>query len=102
MISSVKIVARRTLVVAFVCATQLSKTHDVYALDFLGQGKSWPTRAPSREDGLCYSVDMWTEQVHALVFWQHLPVVCVFSPSMISLCVNSSMSAACLSAGRCG
>ncbi|CAM9193935.1 unnamed protein product [Laminaria digitata] len=46
---------------------ELSKTHDVYALDFLGQGKSWPTRAPSREDGLCYSVDTWTEQVLAFI-----------------------------------
>lgn len=47
----------------FLPTFQLSKTHDVFALDFLGQGKSWPTRAPSREDGLCYSVDLWTEQV---------------------------------------
>ena len=48
----------------FIVGAQLSKTHDVYALDFLGQGKSWPTRAPSRDDGLCYSVDTWTEQVN--------------------------------------
>lgn len=47
----------------FIFGAQLSKTHDVYALDFLGQGKSWPTRTPSRDDGLCYSVDTWTEQV---------------------------------------
>ncbi|CAN0289802.1 unnamed protein product, partial [Hapterophycus canaliculatus] len=46
---------------------ELSKTHDVFALDFLGQGKSWPTRAPSREDGLCYSVDLWTEQVPRVI-----------------------------------
>lgn len=46
---------------------ELSKTHDVYALDFLGQGKSWPTRAPAYEDGLCYSVDTWTDQVLAFL-----------------------------------
>ncbi|CAN0015657.1 unnamed protein product [Pylaiella littoralis] len=46
---------------------ELSKTHDVYAIDLLGQGKSWPTRTPCREDGLCYSVDMWTEQVRAFI-----------------------------------
>ncbi|CAM9914428.1 unnamed protein product, partial [Discosporangium mesarthrocarpum] len=42
---------------------ELSKTHKVYALDLLGQGKSWPTRVPRREDQLCYGVDLWTEQV---------------------------------------
>ncbi|CAM9481957.1 unnamed protein product [Ectocarpus sp. 4 AP-2014] len=46
---------------------ELSETRDVYSIDFLGQGKSWPTRVPSREDGLCYSVDMWTEQVLAFI-----------------------------------
>lgn len=51
------------LLLRAVPASQLSKTHDVYSIDLLGQGKSWPTRTPCREDGLCYSVDMWTEQV---------------------------------------
>lgn len=48
-------------------------------MDFLGQGNSWPTRAPTREDGVCYSVDMWTEQVE--IVWatkaqNHLYFVC--------------------------
>lgn len=41
----------------------LSKEYKVYSLDFLGQGRSWPTRPISEDDGLCYSADLWTEQI---------------------------------------
>ena len=34
--------------------------HRVWAMDFIGQGRSWPREA----QGLTYSVDLWTEQVH--------------------------------------
>ena len=34
--------------------------HRVWAMDFVGQGRSWP-RQPH---GVAYSVDLWTEQVH--------------------------------------
>jgi len=37
----------------------------VYALDFCGQGSSWPPldAAPSDSDGFSYSLDAWVEQV---------------------------------------
>lgn len=34
--------------------------HRVWAMDFVGQGRSWP-RQPH---GVAYSVDLWTDQVH--------------------------------------
>lgn len=37
---------------------ELSKDHRVYALDLLGQGRSWPTERRA-EDELCYSIDTW-------------------------------------------
>ena len=41
----------------------LSKNHRVFSLDLLGQGQSWPQEDISPEDGLCYSVDTWKEQI---------------------------------------
>jgi len=41
----------------------LSSTHRVYALDFLGQAKSWPEDA----QGLGFSCDLWAEQVASFV-----------------------------------
>lgn len=38
---------------------QLAPDHQLWALDFLGQGRSWP----EQPEGLTYSVDLWTEQV---------------------------------------
>ena len=48
---------------------ELSQHHGVYALDFLGQGKSWPEDAT----GLQLSVDLWREQVVAFVEQVVLP-----------------------------
>lgn len=38
---------------------QLHGEHRLYALDFVGQGRSWP----ERPEGLAYSVDLWSSQV---------------------------------------
>jgi len=32
----------------------------VYSMDLLGQGRSWPT---TTEDGLCYSIELWRDQI---------------------------------------
>jgi pimeloyl-ACP methyl ester carboxylesterase len=38
--------------------------YEVYSIDLLGQGKSWPENGHHLvEEKLCYSVDMWTEQI---------------------------------------
>ncbi|CAM9500779.1 unnamed protein product [Chrysoparadoxa australica] len=42
---------------------ELAEDHRVYALDFIGQGRSWPTRPPTAEDDLRYGVDTWCEQI---------------------------------------
>ena len=41
----------------------LSKTHRVYAMDFCGQGDSWPTEA----DGLQFSAELWARQTQAFI-----------------------------------
>ena len=41
---------------------ELSRHYKVYSMDFLGQGKSWPISV-TEEDSLCYSADLWTEQI---------------------------------------
>lgn len=46
---------------------RLSKTHRVWAVDLLGQGKSWPKVMPSEDQRLAFSVDTWREQLHAFV-----------------------------------
>lgn len=38
---------------------QLHNDFRLYALDFVGQGRSWPEQA----EGLAYSVDLWSCQV---------------------------------------
>mmetsp|Transcript_7074 Transcript_7074/g.9474 ORF Transcript_7074/g.9474 Transcript_7074/m.9474 type:complete len:430 (+) Transcript_7074:81-1370(+) len=38
-----------------------ANSHRVWALDLLGQGKSWPQ--DGTEDGLTYSVETWTDQL---------------------------------------
>ena len=38
---------------------QLHEDFRLYALDFVGQGRSWP----EQPDGLAYSVDLWSCQV---------------------------------------
>lgn len=46
------------------CMLQLAERgHRVWALDFIGQGRSWPRQAT----GVTYSVDLWTEQVKAFI-----------------------------------
>ncbi|GAX74761.1 hypothetical protein CEUSTIGMA_g2208.t1 [Chlamydomonas eustigma] len=42
---------------------ELSKSCQVYALDLLGQGCSWPNRKPTVEDALYMSVDVWVMQI---------------------------------------
>ena len=39
---------------------------NVYAIDLLGQGKSWPTGVTG-EDRLCYSVELWRDQLVGFV-----------------------------------
>ena len=41
----------------------LSATHRVFAMDFLGQGDSWPQQAA----GLQFSAELWAEQTAAFV-----------------------------------
>jgi pimeloyl-ACP methyl ester carboxylesterase len=41
----------------------LSATHRVFAMDFLGQGESWPDDAT----GLQFSAELWASQVAAFV-----------------------------------
>jgi pimeloyl-ACP methyl ester carboxylesterase len=42
---------------------ELSKDYRVFAMDLLGQGKSWPEGKVSQEQQLCFSTDLWVEQV---------------------------------------
>lgn len=44
-----------------------STGHRVFAVDLLGQGKSWPKAMPAREHGVVFSVDTWREQLLAFV-----------------------------------
>ena len=43
----------------------LSKTHRVFAMDFLGQGDSWPYDADAQR--LQFSAELWARQVQAFV-----------------------------------
>ena len=45
----------------------LSESHRVWAIDLLGQGRSWPTRDPEPEHGLSLSADLWSEQIIAFI-----------------------------------
>jgi pimeloyl-ACP methyl ester carboxylesterase len=42
---------------------QLHNEHRLYALDFVGQGRSWP----QQPEGLAYSVDLWSCQVSEFI-----------------------------------
>ena len=43
---------------------ELSKQYRVFSFDLLGQGQSWPQDGlVNEEDSLCYSADLWLEQV---------------------------------------
>lgn len=46
---------------------ELSKNFQVFSLDLLGQGMSWPLSRPTAEQRLCYSIDNWREQVQFFV-----------------------------------
>ena len=41
----------------------LAESYHVHAIDYLGQGKSWPDKDPNKEDGLVFSIDTWSEQI---------------------------------------
>lgn len=41
----------------------LSESHQVYALDYLGQGRSWPEGDIEPHHGLVLSVETWAEQI---------------------------------------
>lgn len=45
----------------------LSKDFQIFSLDLLGQGKSWPKTHPTAEQQLCYSVETWVEQVQYFI-----------------------------------
>lgn len=46
------------------CCCCLLLFGQVYAIDLLGQGQSWPTQVQCQASGpLCYSADTWTEQL---------------------------------------
>ena len=59
---------------------ELSANHRVYALDFLGQGKSWPEDAT----GLQFSVDLWREQTIAFVEQVVLPAATDGQPPFLA------------------
>jgi hypothetical protein len=42
---------------------ELSRDHQVWAVDLLGQGASWPLGPVTKDAGLQYSLDMWIEQL---------------------------------------
>jgi pimeloyl-ACP methyl ester carboxylesterase len=44
-----------------------SLQRNVYTLDLLGQGLSWPVRAPTADDALVYSVKTWQQQIEAFI-----------------------------------
>ena len=47
---------------------ELSKQYRVFSFDLLGQGQSWPQDGIVKEDdSLCYSADLWLEQVIYLI-----------------------------------
>jgi len=46
---------------------ELSKTHRVYALDLLGQGRSWPTKDMDSGELLQYSTDNWCHMIHDFI-----------------------------------
>lgn len=41
--------------------------HHVFAIDYLGQGKSWPDKDLKQEDKLVFSIDMWSEQIVSFI-----------------------------------
>ena len=43
--------------------TASSQRCRVWAVDLLGQGRSWPQRPPQPHHRLAFSVDTWTEQI---------------------------------------
>eukprot|EP00879_Flechtneria_rotunda_P018963 GHRR01019907.1.p1 GENE.GHRR01019907.1~~GHRR01019907.1.p1 ORF type:complete len:440 (+),score=157.56 GHRR01019907.1:356-1675(+) len=46
----------------------LAQQHQVYAVDLLGQGNSWPTDPSCKLSGpLRFSADTWTEQLHHFI-----------------------------------
>lgn len=42
---------------------ELSKKYCIYSLDLLGQGRSWPDGDVNPEQGLCYSIELWRDQI---------------------------------------
>lgn len=46
---------------------ELGKHHRVWACDLFGQGASWPTSPPQKEENLSYSIDTWTDQIAAFI-----------------------------------
>lgn len=44
-------------------STATSQRYRVWAVDLLGQGRSWPQRTPEPHHRLAFSVDTWTEQI---------------------------------------
>ncbi len=45
----------------------LAAHHRVYAMDLLGQGSSWLSRPPTREEGVQFSLDTWSSQIQAFI-----------------------------------
>lgn len=41
--------------------------YHVFAIDYLGQGKSWPDKDPEKEDQLVLSIDTWSEQIISFI-----------------------------------
>ncbi|DBB17977.1 TPA: hypothetical protein ACH3X3_002978 [Trebouxia sp. C0006] len=46
---------------------KLSSAYQVWAVDLLGQGMSWPAEAPAPEEQLRYSIETWTDQLRDFV-----------------------------------
>ena len=45
------------------CAALVVPCRQVFAVDILGQGSSWPVRPATPEDGLYLSIDVWRQQL---------------------------------------
>lgn len=59
---------------------ELQSGSRVWAVDLLGQGRSWPQQAPEPEHKLAFSVDTWTAQIADFIRCiQALPVIHVSS-----------------------
>ena len=48
----------------------------VWAVDLLGQGRSWPQRPPQPHHQLAFSVDTWTEQIADFIRYFPVAVLC--------------------------